>query len=88
MENWRYVYGNLKSMLAALGEAAGARYAARAGTAAFYDSGIDDAHENYALLDQENIARESDARSDFATALDSAVKLGLEFFGVTGRPHI
>jgi GNAT superfamily N-acetyltransferase len=75
-------------MLAALGEAAGARYALRAGTAAFYDSGVDDAHENYALLDQEDMAPASDARSDFAAALDSAVKLGLEFFGVTGRPHI
>jgi GNAT superfamily N-acetyltransferase len=88
MENWRYVYENLKSMLSALGEAAGARYAAYAGTAAFYDSGVGDAHENYALLDQGNMARASNAHSNFAEALDSAVKRGLEFFGVTGCPHI
>jgi ribosomal protein S18 acetylase RimI-like enzyme len=75
-------------MLAALGEAAGARYAARAGTAVFYDSCVDDAHENYALLDQEDMARAADARSDFAMALDSTVKLGLEFFGAAGRSHI
>ena len=88
MENWGYVYENLKSMLAVLGEAKSARYAARAGTAAFYDSGVGDAHENYALLDHENMTRGADARSDFAETLDSVVKQGLKFFGVTGRPHI
>lgn len=75
-------------MLAALGEAENARYAARAGTAAFYDSGVDDAYENYALLDHGNMTYGEDACSDFAETLGSAVKLGLKFFGVTGRPHI
>ena len=82
------VYENLKSMIEALGKAESARYATHAGTAAFYDSGVDDAHENYALLDQDNLARDADVRSDFAETLDSAVKMGLKFFGVTGRPHI
>ncbi|MDR1581192.1 MAG: hypothetical protein LBS35_12620 [Synergistaceae bacterium] len=43
MGNWGFVYENLKSMLAALGDAENAKYAAYAGTAAFYDSGVDDA---------------------------------------------
>ncbi|MDR1580315.1 MAG: GNAT family N-acetyltransferase [Synergistaceae bacterium] len=88
MENWGYVHENLKSMLAILGEAESARYIAHTGTAAFYDSGVDDAHENYALPDQVNAARGADARSDFAETLDFAVKLGRKFFGVTGCPHI
>ena len=88
MENRGLVYENLKSMLAALGGAENARYAACAGTAVFYDSGVGDAHENYALLDRENAARDAGTDSGFAETLDFAVKRGMEFFGVTGRPHI
>jgi GNAT superfamily N-acetyltransferase len=87
MKNWWFVCENLKSMLTALGKAESARYVLYAGTAAFYDSGVDDMHENYALLDHENIARGAKADFDLA-ALNSAVKLGLKFFGITGRPHI
>jgi ribosomal protein S18 acetylase RimI-like enzyme len=75
-------------MLAVLGEAKGARYASRVGAGAFYDSGVDDAYENYALPDHENMSPVSDACPGFAVALDSAVKKGLEFFGNTGHPHI
>jgi ribosomal protein S18 acetylase RimI-like enzyme len=51
---------------------------------ALYDGGVDDAYENYALCAPGHVSR----AEKFSEAFGESAKFGLDFFSLTGRPHI
>jgi len=76
MNEYREVYDNLAFLLGTFGDMAGTRYSGGEGGVAFYDSGVPDAYENYALLEPARPVSEE------------TVSRGLEFFARSGNAHI
>ncbi|MDR3075976.1 MAG: GNAT family N-acetyltransferase [Synergistaceae bacterium] len=74
MNGDKMVYENLNSLLGVMGNFPDARYGAMPGVT-LCDSGVDDAYENYALLEDWDSAKQS-------------IEHGLEFFRRNGHPHI
>ena len=74
MEHTHAVYENLRSLLRAAGKLPGARYQS-AGGLTLCDAGVDDAYENYALLEP-------------GLPSGAAIDRGLDFFARTSRQHI